>query len=136
MTDAPSALPIAFTSHSGSGSAQATRLPIDGWPLKRVGESCGISASFAISAVIAVPWPASATAFAGSYQIAAPFSISVEPINFAVLMTPDRGASKWLSESSGSSRRRGCGSKGIAGGPCGAASVIDSMTRTSAMPSA
>ena len=57
-------------------------------------------------------------------------------IIFAVFMTPDSGDSKWLSESSGSRRLRGCGSNGIAGGPWAVASVMDSMTRTSAMPSA
>ena len=66
FTDAPSARPIAFTSVSGSGSVHATRLPTPGLPLKRVGESCGISASFASSAVSAVPCPASATRLAGS----------------------------------------------------------------------
>ena len=42
--------PTTFTSSSGNGSAHATRLVTPGFPLKRVAESCPISASFAISA--------------------------------------------------------------------------------------
>ncbi len=79
MIDAPSALAMVLMSSSGSGSAHATRFATPGLPLNRVGESCGISASFASSAVSAPPCSASATALTGSFQIAAPFSISVAP---------------------------------------------------------
>ena len=65
MTDAPSALATVLISSSGSGSAHATRFATPGLPLNRVGESCGISASFASSAVSALPCSASATAFDG-----------------------------------------------------------------------
>ena len=100
---------MTLTSSSDSGSVHATRLPTPGVPLNRVGESCGISASFASSAVSAVPWPASSTAFAGSDHIATPFSTSVAPTLRAMLMTPDNGASSCPSGSSGSSRLCGCG---------------------------
>ena len=138
MIEAPSALATVLTSSSGSGSAQATRFAAPGLPLNRVGESCGISASFATSAVSEPPCSASATALAGSSQIAAPFSIRVDPTLRAIFITPENGCSSWASGSSGSAlrRRRGMASKGIAGGPFGAASVIDIITRTSAMPSA
>ena len=70
-------------------------------------------------------------------HIWAPFSISVAPILRAVLITPDSGDSSCpIASSSPASRLRGCGANGIAGGPSGPASIIDSMTRTSAMPSA
>ena len=44
-----SALPTAFTSSSGIGSHQATRLAAPGLPFRRVLESSGISASAAAS---------------------------------------------------------------------------------------
>jgi hypothetical protein len=79
---------------------------------------------------------ASATAFAGSCQISTPFSTSVPPILRADSSTPDSGAINCASTSSASGALRSRGSNGIAGGPSAAASVIDSITRTRAMPSA
>jgi hypothetical protein len=105
--------------------------------LKRVGESCCISVSVAISEVSALPWLASALAFDGSLHSSAPFSTSVEPMRFAVSSAPANGSISCASGSSGSGAGlRFGGSNGIAGGPCSDASVIESITRTSAMPSA
>jgi len=61
----------------------------------------------------------------------------VPPTLRAVFITPASGAMSCATGSSADSRRAPFGgSKGIAGGPCGDASVIDNITRTSAMPSA
>ena len=74
---APSAWPIAFTSGSGSGSAQATRLATPGVPLKRVGESCAHQRELRdLGRQRRPPCSASATAFAGSCQIPTPLSTS------------------------------------------------------------
>ena len=136
MTEAPSALPIVFTSVSGSGSAHAIRFSVPGVPLKRVAESSDINASFAISPVSADPRPARSTALAGSFQISTPFSISVAPILRAEPIVPPKAASNGDPPSSAGSLLPLRGWNGIAGGPRGAESVIDSITRTRAMPSA
>jgi hypothetical protein len=81
-------------------------------------ESCGISASFAISAVNAPPCPASATACAGSAHIAAPLSISADPALRASFITPAKGrvnAANGSSESTSFPFRAGW--NGMAGGP-------------------
>ena len=136
LTEASSALPTALTSGSGSGSAHATRLAIPGMPLNRVGESWRISASRASSEVSAPPCSASATALAGSCQIATPFSIIVAPIFSAVCIAPANGCASSVETSPLPARAWRLGGGGSAGGPFGAASVIDSITCTSAMPSA
>ena len=100
LTEAPSARPTTFTSSSGRGSVHATRFATPGVPLKRVGESCPISASFAISAPSAPPCSASATAFAGCVHRSTPRSISVDPTLSAALIALAIG---WTMSPSGSS---------------------------------
>ncbi len=138
MTDAPSALAMVLISSSGRGSAHATCFATPGLPLNRVGESCGMRASFASSTVSALPCSASATALTGSFQIAAPLSINAAPTLRTIFMTPEIGCNNSASGSSEALRRlrAGAARNGIAGGPFGAASVIDINTLTSAMPSA
>ena len=115
----------------------ATRFAGPGRPLKRVRESSPIVASLASSAVSAEPWLARATAFEGSFQRSAPRSTSSDPTCIAVFITPDMGLISAASAESSSARAlRFGGLNGIAGGPSRPASVIDSITRTRAIPSA
>ena len=94
LTDAPNARPTVFTSSSGSGSAQATRFATPGVPLKRVAESCPISASFVISPVSAPTCSASAIAFPGRCQSSEPFSSNDAPSFFARLSAPASGCAR------------------------------------------
>ena len=128
---------MVFTSASGNGSAHATRLVTPGVPLKRVGESCAISASFAISAVSADPLSASATAFAGSCQISTPFSTSVAADLARGFQHARQRRHQLRQHIVGVGTA--CARAARTASPAArlrVASVIDSITRTSAMPSA
>ena len=137
LTEAPSALPTALTSASGSGSAHATRLRDPGLPLKRVGESWRISASFAISR-------GQRAALLGQrdrLRRVLPDRDALLDQRRADLARGLHHAGERLREQRrdvvlAGARLRACGGGGSAGGPFGAASVIDSITWTSAMPSA
>ena len=126
-------------SSSGSGSAHATRFATPGLPLNRVGESCGISASFASSAVSAPPCSASATALRGILpdrdalldQRRADLAHDLHHAGDRLQQLRERIVGGLRAARAPASARNG-----IAGGPFGAASVIDIITCTSAMPSA
>ena len=96
----PSALLTAFTSGSGIGSVQATRLLPDGLPLNRVQLSSGIRRSQASSPATPAParavfagWAASAAAsFQRSRAAPTPFRIVVTPLSMVFRPGIDRGS--------------------------------------------
>jgi hypothetical protein len=139
LTEAPSARPTAFTSSSGSGSAHAhVRAHVDAAlearrrilahqrQLRDLRGQRGAALR-------------ERDRLRGIVPDAAPFSMSVAPSLRAVASTSPIGAkscahgSSRVSLARRAARRR---ANGIAGGPSAPASVIDSITRTSAMPSA
>jgi hypothetical protein len=140
LTEAPSALPTALTSSSGSGSHQSTILRPLPCPFNGVGESFGISASAVASLTSWQPLPSNSSSLSADWRgcpsACSDFASPSPERSMTFTAAPVTGFS-----SSSATQSPWCHCSGsvlarpISGGrPM--SSVIDIITEVSAMPSA